>query len=1315
MLVFLKKITSGSGFSVVLPAAVKSSYSLSETDYVMFTISSKEPGHPVVFCRGEQVGDLSEDTAIQIQQSDLTTVENDTENLGNNKIYDYTISVFQNYSGEGVKNVKLYLQCSIITTNVFSLGNNLNTAIFYYNGGIFTGEHDVPEGENVPEDEYVTYYFVGIEGVAVPKYIVNPENVNIYGYDYELQELDENTYLVFETNKLNPSTSSAFQLEYESDSSRFIIPEDAIRNNALNFTAKLGEPWKYNLQLGWLKQTFANTDEDALNGNFRYPVSYNFNYGICGQMDYSTEDKSSLYEKGQTITNSIKYGRDDEQYGISINTTDVPPKTAIFEKTFDLAKQALQGTSDTEFEFLNKDYYDQYEIQGFEIEKIIHTDNTSTEYLEYIWETPCERPDADPIWHKELSCQRFNIIFNSDDISTFLNKLSTKSSKFSQFINGNPIIGDGDTIIMNAIYKAKEYNIDFEFPRQTNSFSFVFTNEFSSGNYVAEEPALTFRKYNLSNGEVYNPNTGTFIDYKQLLNGNYLLRQTAIASWVQDDMPYILGGFTTNDDFKNQKFILDEQTLEDITQSEGVFFNFSNETSENQITHPYSKTMFSSNADTTLYPFWLKGTLIKIQFWFDGNPKTDENIPDRIPIANNFQNSIHYPQISFPGVIYELNSNFQYISGSDAYSFNVPVESTYPIDNGILYYPKKSLNMPHNSFRYDLGLLMTCLSNPQTEVDSELWQNFTLKSEYITELDYGENTHLYGLTHNYSQLDVPNHWDTQAWSSWSSTLLPDLLRVHADHVTYVPDYAFANCKNFIVGWFGNATEIGQYAFYGCKSIAIYNIFKKVTHIGADAFANTDINSISESDFPEVTDIENNIFDNCTRLTEINMPKLTAILKEFSSSSSSYEEPSFTSDSSSSIYVPHDVYFGRNLQRLHTLNLQSYDGEVPALPSSTMRKIILPSIKTIQQYEFYNFSSLSSLDLTSVQTAFSNAFLNCDKLSVLSLPNAINFVYGMFMSPPSNATATSYTYLSKILLPKVTNLDGQWTRSHNFFYLENTGRQKAYSIEEINLDSITEIPSGNPNNKYPGTPPQNENISVINEPVGFFQQGISYTSTEGKFFPWRYNPTLSSLSFQSAEIIRSYGLANLFNTSNGLTINLPSVSSIEDNAFYGNEISSLSLPSLTTFCKDAFNNMPSLNSLIAPNTSQGNGIGTMFRNCPCLEMASLGTIINPKQSSNTIFTPFEYWSSNGSTTEEISSYGDNIGAKDATGGSSTTISVANNSTDFFISSMSSYGGALGTPIYLKLPNAKNHTYYVECRGDNKRLEYSLNTQYKWQLA
>ena len=90
-------------------------------------------------------------------------------------------------------------------------------------------------------------------------------------------------------------------------------------------------------------------------------------------------------------------------------------------------------------------------------------------------------------------------------------------------------------------------------------------------------------------------------------------------------------------------------------------------------------------------------------------------------------------------------------------------------------------------------------------------------------------------------------------------------------VTNIGDSAFYDCKSLTsINIPNSVTNIGDEAFWGCESLTNINIPNSVTNIGRDAFYYC--SSLTNINIPNsVTNIGNEVFSNCSSLTNINIP------------------------------------------------------------------------------------------------------------------------------------------------------------------------------------------------------------------------------------------------------------------------------------------------------------------------------------------------------------------------------------------------------------------------------------------------------------
>ena len=91
--------------------------------------------------------------------------------------------------------------------------------------------------------------------------------------------------------------------------------------------------------------------------------------------------------------------------------------------------------------------------------------------------------------------------------------------------------------------------------------------------------------------------------------------------------------------------------------------------------------------------------------------------------------------------------------------------------------------------------------------------------------------------------------------------------------TTIGSYAFYNCRSITGASFSLATTIGGYAFYGCSSLSTVN-FPSVQYIWSSAFY--DCTTLSAANFSSVTTIASNAFRYCYALTTASFPSVSSI-------------------------------------------------------------------------------------------------------------------------------------------------------------------------------------------------------------------------------------------------------------------------------------------------------------------------------------------------------------------------------------------------------------------------------------------------------
>ncbi|MCD8296131.1 MAG: leucine-rich repeat domain-containing protein, partial [Prevotella sp.] len=239
----------------------------------------------------------------------------------------------------------------------------------------------------------------------------------------------------------------------------------------------------------------------------------------------------------------------------------------------------------------------------------------------------------------------------------------------------------------------------------------------------------------------------------------------------------------------------------------------------------------------------------------------------------------------------------------------------------------------------------------------------------------------------------------------------------------------------------SVTNIGDYAFYYCKSLTSIDIPSSVSNIGESAFQSSSLTSI---EIPNgVTSISNCTFYFCTSLTSIELPNgLTSI-----------GEMAFVYCTKlTTIKIPDGVT---------SIGNRAFDN------CSSLTSIDIPnSVTSIGDQAFYWCTSLTSIELSSNLTSIGGwAFCNCN-LTSIEIPSSVTSIgYGAFnsssMATIEVATDNNY-YCSKdgVLyskdMTKLIQYPGGSTE--NPFEIPSTVTSiEGYAFYGTNLTSI-EIPS-----------------------------------------------------------------------------------------------------------------------------------------------------------------------------------------------------------------------------------------------------------------
>jgi hypothetical protein len=256
--------------------------------------------------------------------------------------------------------------------------------------------------------------------------------------------------------------------------------------------------------------------------------------------------------------------------------------------------------------------------------------------------------------------------------------------------------------------------------------------------------------------------------------------------------------------------------------------------------------------------------------------------------------------------------------------------------------------------------------------------------------------------------------DAKKYSAFRS--FSRLRSVTANNVTYIGNFAFADCKaltevNFPrVSKTGSLADIGKYAFLGCAGIKEIK-FNLAAVIGEYAFK--DCTSLSKIDFPEVSTIENNAFEGCKSLVNVFFENAVKIYDEAFKACIGLKKAEFNAAPTSP---------GNSIDP----TLPDPDAPVPDYSHIDDSVIFYPSV----------FNGCKALEVLNVRNAWNVYFAK----DVLANTGSVIDIY-LFDEPGTGTTSYGHLQNAKFLGDGVTNT----IKEINIFAPVNNGKiQENYS-------------------------------------------------------------------------------------------------------------------------------------------------------------------------------------------------------------------------------------------------------------------------------
>lgn len=202
----------------------------------------------------------------------------------------------------------------------------------------------------------------------------------------------------------------------------------------------------------------------------------------------------------------------------------------------------------------------------------------------------------------------------------------------------------------------------------------------------------------------------------------------------------------------------------------------------------------------------------------------------------------------------------------------------------------------------------------------------------------------------------------------------------------ISSYAFSGCSNLKNITLSKVETIGSYAFAGTTELGVA-ICDKLTELGVEAFAQSGISLFSA---PILTQISNNVFNDCENLVSASMPMLTVLsLGTFKNCTAlnQVDLPALTE-------IKANAFRNSSIEGFFGMNVVSV-GNYAFAENQYLTGVMLPNVTTTGSNVFANCTSLQIVNLSKLQEVNSYSFAYCESLKSLVLPNVVNVLTNAF--------------------------------------------------------------------------------------------------------------------------------------------------------------------------------------------------------------------------------------------------------------------------------------------------------------------------------